>query len=188
MSIYEMQLDTAVSKKRSSQTVCSFHPPYPHTLEQHETQTSFSGSHAIWSKKNPCSYHKRLFSTLSIGFIGSISPMFKLKFVAVHENLWKIWVEMDALRNGPLFGNSLLCSAGNARRLSIISTGNLLCCARLRGCGQTASVITKINAVLRLLLRFSLIRETTKILPTWIFIIPRWWRRSSLSGPSSSRK
>lgn len=30
MSIYEMQLDTAVSKKRSSQTVCSFHPPTPH--------------------------------------------------------------------------------------------------------------------------------------------------------------
>lgn len=30
MSIYEMQLDTAVSKKRSSQTVCSFHrPPIP---------------------------------------------------------------------------------------------------------------------------------------------------------------
>lgn len=57
-----------------------------------------------------------------------------------------------------------------------------------RDCEQTASVITKINAVLRLLLRFSLIRETTKILPTWIFIIPRWWRRSSLSGPSSSRK
>lgn len=132
--LHPVQLDTAVSKKRSSQTVCSFHRP-PHTLEQHETQTSFSGSHTIWSKKNPCSYHKRLFSTLSIGFIGSISPMFELKFVAVHENLWKIWVEMDALRNGPLFGNSLLCSAGNARRLSIISTGNLLCCARLRANG-----------------------------------------------------
>lgn len=35
-----------------------------------------------------------------------------------------------AVRNGPLFGNSL-CSAGNARRLSIMSTGNLLCCSGL---------------------------------------------------------
>lgn len=45
-------------------------------------------------------------------------------------------------RNGPLFGNSLLCSAGNARRLSIISAGRLLCCGGREAADKRTSKTT----------------------------------------------
>lgn len=62
MSIYKMQLDPAV-------TVFSI--PLD-TSEQHETQTSLSGSCTIWSQKNPPGNHKKAFFWRVIGLISAL--------------------------------------------------------------------------------------------------------------------
>lgn len=175
-----MQLE----KKRSSQTVCSFHRPSIPWSNMKPRQASVA--------LTPYGLRKILAVTINDFFQHYPSASSDKFRQCLSSNSWPCTRTYEKSEWRWMLCGMALCletafSAALAMRDAYRSfqLENLLCCARLRGCGQTTSVITKIYAVLRLLLRFSLIRETTKILPTWIFIIPRWWRRSSLSGPSS---
>lgn len=99
MSIYKMQLDPAV-------TVFSI--PLD-TSEQHETQTSLSGSCTIWSQKNPPGNHKK--SLFLASHRSDLSPSSR---VCAHlVSVWRRGYRSNetggagAVRNGPLFANSL---------------------------------------------------------------------------------
>lgn len=77
MSMYKMQLDTAVREKSSSHSL-QLSPQIPWRSNM-KPQTGSSGSHTIWPKKNPPGIHKRLFVFLQpIGYISSISLLSEL--------------------------------------------------------------------------------------------------------------
>lgn len=112
MSIYKMQLDTAVTEEGSSHSLQL--PPLlpPDTLEQHETPDKLQWlSHhmAKERKKNAPSNHKKL--VFDYPLVSSRPfPRVWAHFVAVQSRGCEANESVSgdgALRNGPLFGNSL---------------------------------------------------------------------------------
>lgn len=99
----------------------------------------------------------------------------------------------------PFVWKQPLCSAGNARRLSIISTGSLLCCEprRERGaCGLTHGVQKKNPVSMIAPATYGLTLNNTKKkknthtknTTTNTVHFPRWWRLRSLSSPDQRQQ